>query len=228
MSKLLFSIRVDDVGRKTGDTPENGTDGNLDFFQDWLAAINSHFIGCPLPMSLGVTPTWITRAGWDRLKMIGGGSEIATHGFDHTLRRAWTIPVASMMQVSIELFEKNGMRRPRSYIPPYNDYRDDDVFAWFQAGGDVFYGFDSRQKPWRVPQGKHYISCDGGPLYIQSHATPISYGVANASMVVIAKPVVTLHVPWMNLEDCHVFADWVVDLFRMGWECVPIRELCRS
>lgn len=186
-AKPQIILRVDDVGRKPGDKFDKGTDGDLDYFLAWRDA-------CTLggfPVIYGVTPAWLTRKGYKRLKTkLSATEKVALHGWNHA--RGLVLP--EQMRVGAMLLDTN------IYIPPFNEYSADTMQDWHYAGGRYFLGGYERplDHPYQLGgQGVYHIpACKA--LYGHAVEMPTNF---EAFLPTEYPVVMTLHVPWDKYED---------------------------
>lgn len=190
---MKFILRIDDVGRKPGDTPEKGTDSSLDYFLRWREALGL----TGLPCYYGIVPTWLNPEGRDRLKLLQGKEYTAVHGWDHAHNS-----VVDSARMSIARRELMGGRRTNlclAYIPPYNWYSATTLKDWKEAGGEYFFGGFDEHYPGVGP----FPSIQHDLLYLPAfkplygHAHEVLTGLEKLPEVSYSYPlVITLHVPW--------------------------------
>lgn len=123
----MLVLRIDDVCRLSTDKPEQGSDGDLDYFMEWRK--QSGLVG--LPVVYGIVPAWLTDKGQKRLQELRGEETTAVHGWNH------------LRGVKVTLFQmKLGKKllATETYVPPFNHYSDRTIFNWGSVGGKFFLG----------------------------------------------------------------------------------------
>lgn len=182
---MAFILRVDDVGRKPGDSPEIGTDRDLLFFGQWRQKMNLQGV----PIYYGAVPTWIDDIPAKWLDSLA--PEIASvHGINHERKQSPTIAQLKEARAKFPSL-------PKSFIPPFNHYSRDTIENWRAAGGEFFFGgFNGEHHNYgQLPDMK------GGCLHLP--AAKELYGKVYEVTDALEKwqshqcPLVcTLHVPW--------------------------------
>lgn len=205
---MKFILRIDDVGRQPGDTPEQGTDSSLDYFLRWRKALGL----AGLPCYYGVVPTWINLLGREvLLDRLEGKERTAIHGWDHVHNS--TIDVARMNLAMREIRggHRSGHRTnlTKAYIPPYNWYSATTMKDWKEAGGEYFFGGFDEHYPGVGP----FPSIQHDLLYLPAyrplygHAHEVLAGLSKLPEVSYRYPlVITLHVPWDPENDWPILA----------------------
>lgn len=205
----MILLRVDDVCRKPGDSPTNGTDRDLEYFRKWER--ESGLIG--VPAIYGVVPDWLSGAGYWYLQRNFAGDQLAVHGFDHA---EGAIVTQSKMSVARKLLQSP------SYIPPFNIYTVETLIDWRIAGGGYFLGgFDGEHHQWghqpKMVEGLiHLPACK----FLYGHATEI---LPNLPTLADFPLVLTLHVPWDSPSEVYklvsLIRDRIVSLSTVGYWC---------
>lgn len=181
-------LRVDDVCRRPGDTPELGMDKDARYFLKWREAAGLK----GLPVVYGVVPCWPNRKGLDLLgKELTGHELLAAHGWDH--RHGADVTKDQMIRA-------RSILSTEVYIPPFNKYEGYTIRNWTIVGGKYFFGgiYPTDHKhgvdPKRVEGCIHLpayqlLYAHAGPLYDEAK-TLIDRGLPQFPVVA------TLHVPW--------------------------------
>ena len=199
----MIILRIDDVGRVSGDLPEHGSDAELEHFSRWRSE-------CGLtgtPAIYGVVPQWVTRHSIERFKLVGD-ERWAVHGFNHRVRARVTL---KQMQLGRELTQAD------TYIAPFNEYTTQTVEDWGLAGGEYFLGgYELKVARGELPQ------LTAGVVFVPAYSR--LYGMARDLLHLLDDlpkyPVVlTLHVPW---ETDPVPVRALIDKIRD--QLVPIEE----
>lgn len=190
---MTLCIRVDDVGRKSGDIPAYGSDGNLEWFFKWRHALRLH----RLPrVYYGVTASWLALEGLNKLSRLGQNEHLAVHGWSHS-----DYPAREDMLSAKRVLEVIG-RGVDAYIPPSNKYTQESVKDWKEVGGSVFFG-DAPQIP---VSGMTFIPITQD-LY--GH-TPEIIKELKRNVYRPDGTCITLHVPWdspANMEELRKLGD---------------------
>lgn len=188
--KPQIILRVDDVGRKPGDEPDKGTDGDLDYFFAWRTACGL----ARFPVVYGATPTWLTRKGLNQLRKLSPIERVALHGWNHERGRV----TPEHMRVGSMLLNTD------IYIPPFNEYDGETMKDWYEAGGRYFLGGyeQSVLSPYNwideASGNRMYHISAYKSLYAHAEKMPTNFH----EILPTTYPVVmTLHVPWDKFED---------------------------
>ena len=116
-----FILRVDDVGWN----PDKTRDKDLAYFCRWRDTLGLQ--GCPV--YYGVIPQYVREEEVAKFhQILQGDEELAVHGWDH-------IPgaVVEQYQMQSALERLRGKVRCRSYIPPFNVYKQKTIEDWGKA-----------------------------------------------------------------------------------------------
>lgn len=186
----MIILRVDDVGRVPQNSPEEGTDLDLEYFQEWRA--KAGLTRCPV--CYGVVPQWISAKArlWLEYNILGN-EELAVHGYTHG--KGEEVTEDKMRTARIELCGAS------AYIPPYNEYTTATISSWRKAGGEYFFGgIDGEhhfygEKPSRRHGTVHLSarrSMYGRAAEIQENLDKLEHGLDKFEFPVV----MTLHVPW--------------------------------
>jgi hypothetical protein len=176
----MIVLRIDDVGRREGDKPEQGSDGALRYFDWWRGACG--LIGTPA--IYGAVPAWLEPGAAARVDL-QEPERWSVHGYDHT--RGADVSADRMRESRLKL--QTGV-----YIPPFNAYTRQTVLNWSEAGGSIFLGgyegnISSSCLPSRVGAAVYMPACK--ELYGRAselvERIPATFGYPL---------VLTLHVPW--------------------------------
>lgn len=201
MAKLI--LRIDDVGRRPGDPPSPGSDGDLEYFRRWRET-------CGLqgkPAVYGATPKWLTGNGlrW-LLENITTPERLALHGWDHS-------PGAVVHHE--QLHAGKMALSTNTYIPPFNAYTEDTLQAWGNVGGRYFlggfHGEHHHYGPLPVKVGCFHLpalrECYGHAGELLENLPAVLANLHNNA----APVVVTLHVPWDTPQAARQVVELVED-----------------
>lgn len=132
----MIILRVDDVGRAPDQDAWGPPDVRLEFFRRWRR--ESGIEARPLPIYYGVIPEQVTHddVAWLHASLDPQVEELAVHGHDH--RQGAIVTKRQMIEAQAKLAAP-GCLDCRSYIPPFNAYDTDAVFAWRDVAQDGFF-----------------------------------------------------------------------------------------
>lgn len=176
----MILLRIDDVGRVSGDTPEKGTDGDLHRFLNWR--VECGLAG--LPVYYGVTYNWLTLRSKECIgSLLVGKEKWALHGYSHVRNASENVNISLLREAAAVL-------QTDVYIPPYNEYGEEGLSSWAAAGGKYFLGGYVKQHLMSNPYLTYIPAC----IDLYGKATEINdvdkYAASSLPYVL------TLHVPW--------------------------------
>lgn len=176
---MKILLRVDDVGRRPGDSPEHGTDKDLSHFEEWFDTLG---LG-KLPACYAVVPEWVSREAITRLSSKVGVDNWGVHGWDH--KRKTQPSIQQMRQAREKLCGAT------QYVPPFNDYTGEQISDWDLVGGKLFFGAIHEQVDMFKVGGCAVVHAHN-PYYARSQDILTAWRTQKRPSL----SVMTLHVPW--------------------------------
>lgn len=176
----MIILRIDDVGRRVGDRPEQGSDGSLEYFDWWRQECG--MVGTPA--LYGAVVSWLEPNSVERIQL-SPEERWAVHGFDHV--RGSVVSAKQMEQARARL-------NTEVYIPPFNVYDRQTIQNWEIAGGRYFLGgYEQRVAAGELPTRL------GAVAYVPAYQ--MLYGRSRELLNRLPEApkhplVLTLHVPW--------------------------------